>query len=303
MILAQEFLRHTLILVNGLEYPSYQIGARLGRNYLLKVVGDNVWEAARRAGLTALSIDEFHPEPHLNPFLQRLTAQRDLYVKNAHQVITPSDYLKRMVSGWGVEPSRIVTIPNGVPLHRYERFGPKRREPGPFRAAFCGRLTNWKGVETLFLSASGMKNVEIDVVGDGPEMPMLVMLAHQLQIGRTVKFYGRLAQEQVQNVLSMAHVLVLMSQYEGLSHTLLEACAMALPCVATNCGGNPEVIEAGVHGFLIPYGEVEQLRISLERLQDDEELRFQLACNAKENSRRFDFDRTVVQTMEVMLNS
>lgn len=303
MILAREFFHHTLILVNGLEYPSYQVGAHLGRSYVLKVVGDNVWETARGGGHTALSIDEFQLDAPRTPFLRRLAAQRDLYVKNARMVITPSDYLKRMVSGWGVEPSRVVTIPNGVPLQEYERFGPKRRGLGPFRAAFCGRLTNWKGVETLLLSSRGMKDVQIDIVGDGPEMPMLVALAHQLQLDGTVNFHGRLAREQLQAVLSMAHALVLVSQYEGLSHTLLEACAMALPCITSNCGGNPEVIEAGVQGFLIPYGEAEQLRASLERLRNDEELRYWLACNAKKNSRRFDFDSTVQQTMDAVLNS
>ncbi len=303
LVLAQEFLTHSNILVNGLEYPSGQIAARLGRTYVLKIVGDKIWETARSGGHTSLSIDEFQGNLPGSPFLRRVSKERDLYLKHAAAVITPSNYLKRMVSGWGVQPSRIVTIPNGIPIGEYQRFAPRRRGFGPFRIAFCGRLMNWKGVETILLACHGMANVQVDIVGDGPEWPMLAALAHQLDLDGTVKFHGRLGQADLQDVLSFAHVLVLVSEYEGLSHTLLEACAMALPCIASDRGGNPETIEPGVQGFLVPYGDVARLRVSLEQLQVDEELRFELACNAKDGSQRFDFDGTVQRTMDVVLNS
>jgi glycosyltransferase involved in cell wall biosynthesis len=91
-----------------------------------------------------------------------------------------------------------------------------------------------------------------------------------------------------------------MSLYEGLSHTLLEASAIGIPCVASDCGGNPEIIQSGVNGILIPYGDVMKLREALQHLQNDEDSRFRLACAAKENSRRFDFEDTVRQTIKAI---
>jgi glycosyltransferase involved in cell wall biosynthesis len=98
-------------------------------------------------------------------------------------------------------------------------------------------------------------------------------------------------------------VLVLDSQYEGLSHTLLEAGAMGLPCIASDRGGNPEVIQNGSNGLLVPYGDVAALQAALANLEADEPLRYRLACQAKAHSGRFDFEKTVAGTAEILLRA
>jgi glycosyltransferase involved in cell wall biosynthesis len=100
--------------------------------------------------------------------------------------------------------------------------------------------------------------------------------------------------------LAEAHVLALPSEYEGLSHTLLEACAAAVPCVASDRGGNPEVIEHERNGLLVPYGDPAALRHALQRLQADEEFRYALAVGAQARSRQFDFRATVANTVRLL---
>jgi glycosyltransferase involved in cell wall biosynthesis len=108
---------------------------------------------------------------------------------------------------------------------------------------------------------------------------------------------------QLRQQMQQSDVLVLDSEYEGLSHTLLEAAAMALPSIASDRGGNPEVIQNGSNGLLVPYGDVAALQAALAQLQADEALRYRLACQAKALSVRFDFTETVAGTMAVMLNA
>jgi glycosyltransferase involved in cell wall biosynthesis len=302
LFLAQEMLRHEVVLVNGLEHAVSQVAERLGRHYVLKIVGDIVWETARNAGLTNLSIDNFQSTPIVDPGLQRMSRRRAEYLRRARLVITPSEYLKHIVTGWSVVPNRIKVVFNGVPQDEYASFQPVRRSSELLKVAFCGRLTNWKGIETLLLAVAGLTRVKANVIGDGPELPMLEGLALQLQLMGRVQFLGRLDRQSMQTALSQSDVLVLDSLYEGLSHTLLEASAMGLAIVASESGGNPEIIESGVNGILVPYGDVTRLRTVLENLQMDEEYRYWLACNAKYNSQRFGFIDTAQHTMELLLN-
>jgi len=303
LVLALEMPRHTTALINGLEHPTAQVASLCGCRYILRIAGDYVWEAARNAGLTPLSFDDFQSADVTDPVLRRIARERQQYISQARLIVTPSQHLRRTIIGWGVIERQIRVVPNGLPLEDYMAFRPARRSTQTLRVAFCGRLTNWKGVETLLLAIQDLTDVTLSIIGDGPEWPMLVGLAQQLHLTDRVQFLGRLAREPMQAALSRMDVLVLDSLYEGLSHTLLEAGAMGLACVASQCGGNPEIIEPGINGLLVPYGDVVQLRAALERLRDDEDLRYRLACNAKEASQRFDFRNTVQQASQLLFSS
>lgn len=301
LVLAQEMLRHHNILVNGLEYQAAQVAARLGRRYILKIVGDSVWELARNTGLSHLSIDDFQTVTPTESLLRTRIGWRQQFLRQARQIITPSHYLRQMVIGWGVAADNVQVILNGIPLDEYAAFKPHPRATDVLLVGFCGRLTNWKGVETLLLAVADLPQVQVNIMGDGPELPMLQGLAEQLNLVPRVHFLGRLLAQPLRKVLSQVDVLALPSMYEGLSHTLLEASAMGLACLASDRGGNPEVITSGVDGVLVPYGAVKQLKNALEQLYDDEPFRYRLASLAKENSLRFNFRNTVTQTTEILL--
>lgn len=303
VILMQEMLRHTHVLVNGLERQAYQVAKRLGRRYVLKVVGDTVWETARNAGLTTLSIDEFQLTAPENSDLRRLVSLRDKYVRHARVVVTPSEYLRQMVIGWGVDPSRVLRVFNGVSQEEFAAYKPRVRDGGVLEVIFIGRLTNWKGVETLLLAAVDLEGIHVSVVGDGPELPHLVELARQLRLQGKVEFTSRLERTAVHERLSQSHVLVLTSMYEGLSHTLLEAMAMGVPCIASGCGGNTEMIRSGENGLLVGPQDVEALRVALQTVRNDENMRYGLACKAKEDSKFFSFPETVQRTVEIVIGS
>jgi glycosyltransferase involved in cell wall biosynthesis len=300
-LLLQELWRHQVVLVNGLENQAYRLARLLGRRYMLKIVGDTVWETARNQGMTSLSIDDFQAIPPATHREHILATRRNASAHFARLVITPSHYLRRLVIGWGKPPAQVVVVPNGVPLEHYAHCAPVRRTTRHLQVAFCGRLTNWKGVETLLLALRDLPDVSLRIIGDGPELPMLIGLAQQLHLTGQVQFTGRLARQALHEALAQVHVLVLLSLYEGLSHTLLEASAMGLACIASDRGGNPEIITHEETGLLVPYGDVAALQAALTRLQEDEELRYTLACNARDNSARFDFRATVNQTMRLLL--
>jgi glycosyltransferase involved in cell wall biosynthesis len=298
--LALEMARHRLVFVNGLERYVAEVNRALRRRYVLKIVGDTVWETARNRGMTTLSIDEFQVDaPSQRQFAADIE-MRNRWVSAARHVVVPSEYLRRLVEGWGVPSDRITVVRNGTdatPAAAASTRTPLQR----LRALFVGRLTNWKGVETLLLAARELPMVELEIVGDGPEWPHLIELSAQLGLGDRVVFSGRLPAEGVSRAMSHAHVLVLTSLYEGLSHTVLEAMAAGVPCIVSARGGNEEVVCRGRNGLVVPPQDVVRLVEALGSLAGDEGLRARLAAGAKDTARAFDLAETVVSTERVLL--
>jgi glycosyltransferase involved in cell wall biosynthesis len=85
----------------------------------------------------------------------------------------------------------------------------------------------------------------------------------------------------VASVLGRASLFILPSKTEGISLTLLEAMAKGLPCVATAVGGNPEVVEDGVTGILVPTGEPAALAAAVLRLLRAPELARQMGLSGR----------------------
>jgi glycosyltransferase involved in cell wall biosynthesis len=295
----REARRHDVVFSNGLERATAWACRAGGRSYTVKVVGDLAWERARGEGLTELSLDEFQAAPAAGRPWRRWAAGQHAAARRARRVITPSDYLRRLVLGWGVEPARAVTVHNGIHLGEFAGLVPRPRPPGmPLQVLWIGRIVNHKGLEFLLEALARVDGVELDLAGDGPAAPRIRSLASRLGVDGRVRFHGLRPRADVLRHLARADVLVLPSEYEGLSHALLEAAAAGLACVASDRGGNPEIIEHGRSGLLWPYGRVDALRETLERLARDENLRLALARGAKARSAAFDFRETVARTIE-----
>jgi len=145
--------------------------------------------------------------------------------------------------------------------------------------------------------------LELEIVGDGPEWPHLVELSAQLGLGDRAIFRGRLSAPDVRRAMDRAHALVLTSLYEGLSHTLLEAFAAGLPCIVSDRGGNEEVVSNGRNGVIVPPQNVGSLARALRSLAQDEPWRRRLGAAALETARVFDLSNTVSRTEQLLLNA
>lgn len=300
LVLLRELLAHRTVFVSLLDDYVAQVNRLVGRRYVLKITGDPVWERARNLGVTTLDVDAFQRDAAAQRAWAREITRRNARVAAAAQVVTPSRYLRDMVAGWGVPPERIAVIPNGVEDELLETPAPRPRANGHLRALFVGRLTNWKGVETLLLAARDLAGVQVAIAGDGPQLPALAALVHQLGIAPQVEFLGRLPRAGVRAEMRRAHALVLTSLYEGHPHVLLEAAAHGLPCVVSERGGNREVVEPGVNGLLVPAQDPPALRRALRSLLDDEDLRHRLATGAWARARGYGVTRSVEQIVAVL---
>jgi sugar transferase (PEP-CTERM/EpsH1 system associated) len=138
-----------------------------------------------------------------------------------------------------------------------------------------GRLDPVKDMATLLKGFAvvrhRVRDVNLAIVGDGPMRSQLVHLARHLNIEPNVCWLGE--REDVPLLLRCFDLFVQTSLFEGMSNTILEAMATGLPVVATDTGGNGELIASDENGALIPVGEIEALVHALTRYVETPDLR------------------------------
>lgn len=208
-----------------------------------------------------------------------------LVCRLADCVLVNADAIRENLIVQGYAPDKIVVIRNGITLGKFRearRGAVIRQELGlPASASLVGvfsRLNRMKGVEYFLDAASVLAgrfpDVWFLVVGDGAIKDELEEQARRLGLGRRIVFTG--FRSDVPELLSEAAISVLPSLSEGTSNTLLESMAAGIPVVATRVGGNPEVIEDGVSGLLVPPRDSAALAAAMGRLLEDEDLAHKL---------------------------
>jgi glycosyltransferase involved in cell wall biosynthesis len=194
----------------------------------------------------------------------------------AHRVTVNAEAVGRFVAAEErLSPSRMVVIPNGVSEEALapgiDRAAARRRldlsPDGPVIGA-VSRLAWKKGVSHLLDAVPSLleavPEVTVLLVGDGPLRGDLEAQAARLGVAGRVLFLG--PRRDASTLLPAFDVLVLPSVVEGMSNTLLEAMAARLPVVATDVGGNPEVVVDGETGFLVPPGDPGRLAAATLKL-------------------------------------
>lgn len=145
------------------------------------------------------------------------------------------------------------------------------------RLIFVGRVVEQKGLGVLFdsldLVAGEAPDLELVVVGDGPDRAKLERQANDRGFGDRVQFVGSKSPADVAALLATADIFVLPSFAEGVPVVLMEALGSGLPVVASFVGGIPELVEDGVTGFLVPPGEPVALADRISTLVADPALR------------------------------
>ena len=212
------------------------------KRFVVKVVGDYAWEQGQVLGLTKDGIDEFQPKMYGGKIADLKNKERQV-VRAADIVITPCVYLKNMVVGWGAKSEKVKVVYNAV---EFTDVAPADKPAGERWVVTAARLTPWKGIQAL-MEAIGelrpsMPDIKLKVVGSGPELSLLQAFAVEQKLSDAVEFLGAVPRPQALSYIKAADVFVLNSGYEGMSHVILEALNLGTPVLASDAGGNPEIV-------------------------------------------------------------
>ena len=135
-------------------------------------------------------------------------------------------------------------------------------------------------------------DLHLVAIGGGSDLPRLEQLARQSGAAERIHFLPFLDPEKLDAAYGCCDVFALPSRGEGFGLVFLEAMSHCKPVVGGAHGGTPDIIEDGVSGYLVQYGEVPELANRLRRLLTDEPSRHRMGTAARERVvRDFTFER------------
>jgi glycosyltransferase involved in cell wall biosynthesis len=199
------------------------------------------------------------------------------------------------------EPESVSVLENGVDLAQFLALPPPAGVlPDTPHVGAVGNLRPVKGVDVLVAAASLLtqwrSRTVFQVAGEGGQRSELESAV--ARHGLAGRFFLPGGAEDVPGFLAGLDVAVLPSRSEGMSNALLEYMAAGRPIVATAVGGNPELVEHGVHALLVPPDDPGSLARAVGRLLDDRPLALRLAAAARRRAREHFSREAMVRRFE-----
>ncbi|MBD3208588.1 MAG: glycosyltransferase, partial [Candidatus Nealsonbacteria bacterium] len=287
--------------------PALLVAKFLSKRMVLKIVGDVAWERYSQKTQEADDMDTFQSKEY-GFFVESLRWIQRLVARNSDVIITPGVYLKGIIKGWGVKGDKIKVVYNAVEdFRQIDLLKKEAREKIGIKGNIIlsiGRLTSWKGFDTLIVALSELSKIDSDfkliIIGSGPEEERLKNMVQERNLEDNAIIQGRVSHEKIPLYFKAADVFILNSGYEGLPHVVLEAMQCDVPVIVSNKGGNPELVEDGVNGFLIEYNNKEEIKKAILKLLEDKNLQEKFINNSKEKVKKFNWERLVEETLKVI---
>ena len=221
--------------------------------------------------------------------------------KNAEKIILVSPTLERDFSLFA--KNKVKVIENGIKLPEKTAFV---ENDGELRLLCTGRADRQKGFQKAIMAVREIDDLDLhlDIVGTGPYLNDLKILADKLDVDEKVTFHGRVDDDELARIYAAADIyLIPTMRYEGLPLALLEAMSHGIPTISSEIGGNADVITHDFDGLFIKPGDMGELVSSIRKLGDDSKLRNSISIAARETTeKRFDKERMVKETLEILEN-
>ncbi len=241
-------------------------------------------------------------EGRIAEFLRRMIIR--FFYPMADSIIVNSAAMgQQLKDTFHVQANKIATIYNPVDISKIRSLSeeevdhPWFDQPLPIIISI-GRVTRQKGFDQLIKAVKTLHDegtaCRLVILGKGPEDGNLKKLYSALGISDRVLFLG--FQQNPYRYLARATIFVLSSFYEGFPNVLLEAIALGIPSVATQCPTGPdEIITDGMDGLLVPPGDHVALAEAIRKLLQDNSMRWQFSEAGKRRAQDFEVKDIVRQ--------
>ena len=177
------------------------------------------------------------------------------------------------------------------PIDAFKKLNAPNGERVLLHASNFRRIKRVQDVVKIFHIVSKQIRCKLLFVGDGPERGSAEDLCRQLGVCDDVRFVGK--QEQMEDILAIADLFLLTSEYESFGLAALEAMAAGVPVVSTNAGGLSEIMVQGFNGYMSNVGDVEMMSQQAMDIIGNEERLQQFKQNAAQHAKTFDIHNIV----------
>jgi len=205
------------------------------------------------------------------------------------KVTTVSFSVAMELKEYGLDPNEITVVGNGVDE---KTFAPVQNKKYIERyVLYTGVLRARKGLFDFIECAKHVcktySDIKFVVCGTGPFLHKLREEVLRMGLQKQIVFWGYMTRDKLIQTYQNATVHVVPSHYEGLPTVLLEAMSCGLPVIATDVGGNSEVISSGINGFLVPPKSPKVMAKVISKLLDDRALREKIGEAARETIEKY----------------
>lgn len=201
--------------------------------------------------------------------------------RRTEKIVTNSSGVREFYVARGIPVEKFAVIPNGIApfqgsamLNRAELLQQLGLASNSRLVGAIGRLWPQKRYKDLIfafeLLAAARDDVELLIVGTGPQRDQLMTYRNQMTYGDRIHLLG--PRDDIPQLLAHLDCFWLGSAYEGQSNAMMEALSAGLPVVATDIAGNRDLIENGDTGFLVPVGDCGEFARKTNQMFEDHEL-------------------------------
>ena len=214
------------------------------------------------------------PQPHRTIYriLEKATSSF------ADKIICVSEYDRTIGIQAGMNSEQLLTVHNGMKdIPPNLMANPVCSQP--VKIVMIARFDRQKDHTTLIEAFQGL-DAELVLIGDGPNMLKVQQQVEKLEISKKVRFLG--FRQDIAKILAEVQIFTLVSNWEGLPCTIIEAMRAGLPVVASDVGGVKEIVTDNQTGYIVPRGDVATLRQKLAYLIANESARTSMGILARQ---------------------
>lgn len=181
-----------------------------------------------------------------------VTAVSNSLIRQTHELIHPDQSIETV---YNFIDERVYQKTDAT--HLKEEFGIAPEEKVIIHVSNFRPVKRVEDVVKTFAKVVEDVPATLLLVGDGPEVTRVCQLVNKLGLGKKVLFLGK--QENLEELYSISDLMLLLSEKESFGLVALEAMACGVPCIGTNVGGIPEVIDDGETGYICELGNIDEI--------------------------------------------
>lgn len=206
-------------------------------------------------------------------------------LRRAQALLVPTGYLKEVFGRWGWQAQVVRNVVDTDLFHgaddgRLPKHLVVTRNLEPIYDNACA-------IRAFAVVRQGHPDAVLSILGEGPELEPLKLLAEQLGLSSSVRFLGRLDRQGVANLLRSAEVLINPSLVDNSPNSIIEAWASGVAVVSTNVGGVPYLVQDGVTGVLVPPSDPLAMSVAINCVLEDAERRQALVTAGRREVSQF----------------
>ncbi len=233
-----------------------------------------------RVGLQTKMIETIRNNPQYSPKNKVIRLLRNISVLTSNGCIVQNEEQKNYFPKWSHKKIYVFANPISDEFIQAERT---INDSGILSITAVGRLEHQKNHTMLIKAFSKLKNLDLmlNIYGEGSLKDNLQSIINDLELSNRIKLCGR--SNNIKEAFISTDLFILSSNAEGMPNALMEAMALGLPCISTDCPTGPsDIIDNEINGVLIPVDNEKALINAVNNMIDNPEEAYQMGKRAKE---------------------